>query len=107
MILAVPTRGRLGSSPGYSAGCVVVQDTGQEPHQLVALVCRERGEQLILDTSQYPVEPSELLDPGRSDRDDVAPAILRVPGALDQSPLCELVDRLHDITAVDAGAPTQ
>src|SRR5215211_212463 len=74
MVLAVPTCGRPGSPPGYSAGCVVVQDTGQEPRQLVALVRRERGEQLVLDPCQYPVEPPELPEPGRGDRDDVASA---------------------------------
>ncbi len=91
----------------HSSARVMIQNLPQQPRQFVALIRREWSEQLVLDAGQYFVEPPQLPDPARSDRDDVAPAILRIPGALDKSPVCELVDRLHDITAVDAGAPTQ
>jgi hypothetical protein len=62
---------------------VVVEDPGQQPGQLVALVGGQRGEQLVLDLGQSLRQPAALASTGRGDGDDVAAPVRRIRGALD------------------------
>jgi hypothetical protein len=55
-----------------------------------------------LDLGQQFVEPLELPGPRRGDRDDVAPPVGRIGGAVDQFAVGEFSDHRHHVAAVDA-----
>jgi hypothetical protein len=54
---------------------------------------RQRREQLLLNAREDVVQCLELLAAKRGDRDDVAPPVLRIGGALDEPPAAELLGR--------------
>jgi hypothetical protein len=62
---------------------VVVQYPGEHASQRLALIGRQRGEQLVLGVGQQGIEPPQVCPAERGDRDDVAAAVFVVDGPLD------------------------
>ena len=70
--------------------------------QRLPLLRRERGEELPLEALRDDTEIGERLPAGAREANDMAAAVVRVPLALDEALLLELVEQADELAAVAA-----
>src|SRR5438067_7919114 len=95
-----------GAAGGYHArftgrGADALERPGQEPAQRRALLGVERGEHLVLDALESPLGALERLPAGRSDLDDVPPAVARIATTLDEALVLQVVEQKDEVVGVE------
>lgn len=87
---------------GRPASVMVPGELEQQSVQDTALVGSQRCEKLLLDSLGDRAQAAELFRAGRSQADEVAPAVERVAPPLDEATLLEFVEEADQLAAVVA-----